>query len=202
MLAILLGLSWLVLTPVCVWLLFGRHRAASLRVLAGVTLTGLQAATMAYGFIEEPLTREAVLTPRPAARAGAPGALPVLPLPPAAAAQPSAGDDCASRMLAPEAVRLSLRGRVLHGITLYWPASFAECGTAAVALHHDGGRLRLWLHEGTPSRYHEGLQTVPVHVNGGTASLDLRLTQPIRHHRRYVAINGHTGRRIPQRHGA
>jgi hypothetical protein len=263
MLAILLGLSWLVLTPACVWLLFGRprvlpggsHRGLHAepqrtgarptgaptgtqpartqpagvrrvwprRVVAAVALVSLQATTMVIGFTEDTppaLTGAAVLGSRRATGSAsdtAPDSATDSAAGPAASGRGGVADgrattapgatraaggasaSCASRIPAPEAVRLSLRGRALEGITVYWPAAVAECGIAAVALHQAGRRLRLWLHEGAPRRHHEGMQTLPVHVDAGTASLSLRLARPIRRQGPYVAVNGHTGHPIPQR---
>ncbi|MBP2705240.1 hypothetical protein JOL79_15595 [Microbispora sp. RL4-1S] len=208
MLAIMLGLSWLVLTPVCVWLLFGPHRSRPLRGLAVFVLTSLQATTMVLGFAEQaPRPAPSVLarsgaatTPETVAGAGGsagPDAAPAAPLSPQDATDAASG--CASRVPVPEAVRLSLRGRILTGVTVYWPAAVGECDVAAVALRHAGGRLRLWVHEGTPGHHRKGARTLPVRVTGDTASLDVRLTRPIRHHAHLVAVNGHTGRVIRQK---
>ncbi|OPG12035.1 hypothetical protein [Microbispora sp. GKU 823] len=82
---------------------------------------------------------------------------------------------------------------------MYWPASPAQCDTATVAVHQAGHRLRIWLREGAEARQHEGARNVPVRVEQGMASLSLRLSPATRHHRRYVAINGHTGDKIPLR---
>ncbi|MGI5160409.1 hypothetical protein [Microbispora sp. CA-102843] len=212
MFAFLLGLSWLVLTPVCVWLLFGRGHRGALRATGALTLAALQAITMVVGFTQRsarvpaqtvavrdpradadrPAGVQAVQTPRGAAAATpspAPTPTPTLGGPPA----------CDSRIPNPEAVRLSFQGRALHGLTVYWPAAPAQCDTATVAVHQAGHRLRIWVHEGAEARQREGAHNVPVRVEQGVASLSLQLAPATRHHRRYVAINGHTGDKIPLR---
>ncbi|MGW5264305.1 hypothetical protein ACWEQG_25310 [Microbispora sp. NPDC004025] len=205
MFAFLLGLTWLVLTPVCVWLLFGRGHRGLLRVTGALTLAALQAATMVVGFTQEaartPARTVAVRAPhtgagRPAGVAPSTGAV-AAPSP-----APAGSPACDSRIPDPEAVRLSFRGRSLHGLTVYWPASPAQCDTATVAVHQAGHRLRIWVQEGATApqaRHPEGAHHVPVRVEQGTASLSLRLSPVTRHHRRYVAINGQTGDKIPLR---
>lgn len=216
MFAFLLGLTWLVLTPVCVWLLFGRGHRGALRVTGALTLAALQTVTMIMGFTQRsarvPAQTVAVRDPRAGAD-GPAGAQAVQaprvaasatpsPAPSAAPAQSQAQGGppaCDSRVPNPEAVRLSFHGRALHGLTVYWPASAAQCDTATVAVHQAGHRLRIWLREGAEARQHEGARNVPVRVEQGMASLSLRLSPATRHHRRYVAINGHTGDKIPLR---
>ncbi|MEN3536209.1 hypothetical protein AAH991_13920 [Microbispora sp. ZYX-F-249] len=206
MFAFLLGLTWLVLTPVCVWLLFGRGHRSLLRVTGALTLAALQAATMVVGFNQEAARTPArtVAVRAPHSDAGRPAD--VRPSTGAAAAPspvPTGSPACESRVLNPAAVRLSFQGRALHGLTVYWPASPAQCDTATVAVHQAGHRLRIWVQEGASvprAGHHEGAaHNVPVRVEQGTASLSLRLSPVTRHHRRYVAINGQTGDKIPLR---
>ncbi|MEU6429106.1 hypothetical protein ABZ860_24685 [Microbispora sp. NPDC046973] len=206
MFAFLLGLSWLVLTPVCIWLLFGRGHRGVLRATGALTLAALQAVTMVVGFTQEParIPAQTVAVRDPRAGAGRPPGVPPAQSPqatpsPSPAPAPSGPPACDSRVPDPEAVRLSFHGRALHGLTVYWPASPAQCDTATVAVHQAGHRLRIWLREGTEARRHEGAHNVPVRVEQGVASLSLRLSPVTRHHRRYVAINGHTGDKIPLR---
>lgn len=216
MFAFLLGLTWLVLTPVCIWLLFGRGHRGVLRVTGALTLAALQAVTMIVGFGQEsarvPAQTVAVRDPRAGADQPA-GDQAAQPPRAAAAATPSPAPaptptptptqggppSCDSRVPNPEAVRLSFHGRALHGLTVYWPASSAQCDVATVAVHQAGRRLRIWLQEGAKARQHEGAHNVPVRVEQGMASLSLRLSTVTRRHRRYVAINGHTGDKIPLR---
>ncbi|MEW9533050.1 hypothetical protein [Microbispora sp. NPDC049125] len=215
MFAFLLGLTWLVLTPVCVWLLFGRGNAGTRRATGALTLAALQICTIVVGLTGEAAAPEGTRETAAAEAAretmaghGAPAAPAALPpgavagqsaLPPGAVAGQAApgAPGCASRIPMPESVRLSRHGGLVDGVTVSWPAASGECGTATIALHHSGRRLRIWLQEGAPHRHHEGTQDVPVSVARGRASLDLRLTPPLRHHRRYVAVNGHTGHHIP-----
>ncbi len=202
MFAFLLGLTWLVLTPVCVWLLFGRGHRGLLRVTGALTLAALQAATMVVG-----LTQRAARTPAqtvavraPHTDAGRPaGVRPSTDAVAPPSPVPTGSPACDPRIPEPEAVRLSFRGRALHGLTVYWPASPAQCDTATVAVHQAGHRLRIWVQEGAEARHPEGAHNVPVRVEQGTASLSLRLSPVTRQHRRYVAINGQTGDKIPLR---
>ncbi|WP_147944475.1 hypothetical protein [Microbispora sp. CSR-4] len=206
MFAFLLGLSWLVLTPVCIWLLFGRGHKGVRRATGALTLAALQAITMTVGFAQEParVPAQTVAVRDPRADASRPADARPTPSPGVAAAAtpfpaPGAPPACDSRVPDPQAVRLSFHGRVLHGLTVFWPASPAQCDTATVAVHQAGRRLRIWVQEGGDARQHEGAHNVPVRVEQGMASLSLRLGSVTRNHRRYVAINGHTGDKIPLR---
>lgn len=203
MFAFLLGLTWLVLTPICVWLLFGRGHKGMLRVTGALTLAALQAVTMIVGFTQESarIPARTIAERDPRADADHAAGLPATRSAPAAAATPSprSAPACDPRIPNPEAVRLSFQGRALHGLTVYWPASPAQCDTATVAVQQAGRRLRIFVQEGVAARQHEGAHHVPVRVERGMASLTLRLSAVTRHHRRYVAINGHTGDRIPLR---
>lgn len=226
MIAFSLGLCWLVLTPVSVWLIFGRGHRSALRAAGALTLAALQTATIALGFAQRPgavpAQTVAVRDPGAATPGGrapaAPGqdepgeqsgqetpGGPAGPAPSPASPPPalSGGPACDQRVATPDAVRLSFRGRALHGLTVYWPATTGQCDTATVAVHQAGHRLRIWVQEGAEGESQEGTHHVPIRVEGGVASLSLRLS-PVtrtvtRHHRRYVAIDGHTGDRIPLR---
>jgi hypothetical protein len=194
MFALVLGLSWLVLTPLCVWMLFSRGRRGTTRVTAALTLAALQAGTVVLGMAGEHQDPE---------RQG-PGSSPVAgratPSPSSSAGRSSpSGRPCAVRALAPSSVRLSRRDTGLDGMTVYWAASPQECGTASVALRPDGRRLRIWLREGAAR--HEGAHILPVRVTGDLASLDLRLSPPLRPRAHYVAVDARTGQRIPEKQG-
>ncbi|GAA1306048.1 hypothetical protein Psi02_23180 [Planotetraspora silvatica] len=204
MFAFVLGLSWLILTPVCVWLLFGRGHRGLARGAAALTLAGLQAGTLLMGFLEEPpasvashpLARPAVSpshagSPSHAASRDGAAATPLASV----TARP-----CPVHALTPGSVRLSRRGTEVDGMTVYWAATPHECGTASVALRPAGRRLRIWLEEGT-AEHHEGARALPVTVAGGQASLDLRLSPPLRPRPHYVAIDARTGHRIPLKPG-
>ncbi|WP_432931095.1 hypothetical protein ACQPZZ_10340 [Microbispora sp. CA-135349] len=208
MFAFLLGLSWLVLTPVCVWLLFGRGHRGAVRLTGALTLAALQTLTMVVGFTEAParIPAQTIAARDPHAGAGRPtgvqtprAAAAMTPSPAPRQPQAQGGPPaCDSRIPNPEAVRLSFQGRALHGLTVYWPASSAQCDTATVAVHQAGHRLRIWVQEGADG-HREGARNVPVRVEQGLASLSLRLSPVARRHRRFVAIDGHTGDKIPLR---
>ncbi|GAA4207132.1 hypothetical protein [Microbispora amethystogenes] len=220
MIAFSLGLCWLVLTPVSVWLIFGRGHRGALRAAGALTLAALQTATIALGFAQRPgaVPAQTVAVRDPGAatpgqdepdepsgqggRSGqeTPGG-PAGPAPSPVSPPPalSGGPACDQRVATPDAVRLSFRGRALHGLTVYWPATTGQCDTATVAVHQAGHRLRIWVQEGAEGESQEGTHRVPIRVEGGVASLSLRLSPVARHHHRYVAIDGHTGDRIPLR---
>ncbi|MFC0862971.1 hypothetical protein ACFHYQ_11770 [Sphaerimonospora cavernae] len=196
MFALLLGLAWLILTPVCVWLLFGRDRSGSVRATAVVTLGTLQVATMVIGF-----------TSRHPTSTGPAGRAPIAEAPIAGDGAGGAGDagvidqatsSCPPRILSPEAVRLRRSGGTLN-VTVFWKAGTPQCDEAAVALHPSGKRLGILLREGGAAGepLPGEMRTAPVHVTRGMASLHLRFTPRRGHHRNYVAVNVHTGRRIP-----
>ncbi|GIH70572.1 hypothetical protein [Sphaerimonospora thailandensis] len=193
MFALLLGLAWLILTPVCVWLLFGRDRSGSVRAAAVVTLGTLQVATMVIGFANRHPTStgpagQAPIAEAPITGGGAGGAGVI----------DGATSSCPPRILSPEAVRLHRSGEALN-VTVFWKAGTSQCDEAAVALHPSGKRLGILLREGGAAG--EPLpgetRTAPVHVAQGMASLRLRFTPRRGHHKNYVAVNVHTGRRIP-----
>lgn len=160
MFAFSLGLCWLVLTPVCVWLLFRRGHRGPLRAAGAVTLVTLQAATIAFGFAQRhgavPAQTVAVRDPgAPAPEGRAP-------------AVPGREPACDQRVATPDAVRLSFRGRALHGLTVYWPATAGQCDTATVAVHQAGRRLRIWVQEGAEGGRQEGTHHVPIRVEGAS----------------------------------
>ncbi|MEU4549800.1 hypothetical protein [Nonomuraea dietziae] len=235
MLAFALGLAWLVLSPLCLWILVrGRNPA---RLGAVLTLVALEAGTVVVSAERESLVVVAHDIP-------------------AAALQPAA-PDCAERAPVPQAARL---GRRHEQLRLYWTAAPDECGTAEVLLRRRGHELRVWITEGLPqtrpipatrprpadapptvhehapqaqpedssqaqpentsqtqpentsgvhredvsqaqredasSIRRDGVRTVPVHVEYGTASLALPLDH-LPGHTRYVTVDGRSGRRIP-----
>ncbi|MBO4273301.1 hypothetical protein, partial [Microbispora triticiradicis] len=155
MFAFSLGLCWLVLTPVCVWLLFGRGHRGALRAAGALTLAALQTVTIALGFAQRP---EA--TPARTVAVRDTGAAEPKERPPVA----SGGSVCDQRVATPDAVRLSFRGRALHGLTVYWPATTGQCDTATVAVHQAGHRLRIWVREGAEDGGQEGTHRVPIRV--------------------------------------
>jgi hypothetical protein len=170
MLAFSLGLAWLLLAPLSLWVLVRGHNAA--RAGAVLTLALLEVATVA-------MNREVADERPPAVVAH--------DMPPAAA--PVA---CAERTLVPETARLS---GARDGLTLSWSATPGECPTAKIMLRPEGRRLRVWVHEGPLHGKHKGIRTVPVRVMGGSATLRVPLDPPAP--RRSHTVDGRTGRRIP-----
>ncbi|GAA3471051.1 hypothetical protein [Nonomuraea roseola] len=125
MLAFALGLAWLVLSPLCLWILVrGRNPA---RLSAVLTLVAMEAATVMISQERESLVVVAHDVPSAALRPSAP--------------------DCAERAPVPQAARL---GRRHEQLRLYWTAAPDECGTAEVLLRRSGRELRVWITEGTP----------------------------------------------------
>lgn len=204
MFAFLFGLAWLILTPVCVWLLFGRGHKAALRAAAVAVLSALQVGTLAVGFAN----RSATSTAGPPAARSQPAAAPAL----GNAAAQGAGP-CQDRTLTPEAVRLRRSGAALN-ITVFWKAGTSRCDTATVTLRPSGRRIGILLREGPPthpetagegaagrntaSGGREETHTAPTRVAHGMASLRLRFTPRQHNHKRYVAVDINTGDRISQ----
>ncbi|NUR92194.1 MAG: hypothetical protein HOY71_49675, partial [Nonomuraea sp.] len=123
MLAFSLGMAWLLLAPLSLWVLVrGRNPA---RVGAFLTLALLEGGTVWLNSAQRAAQEPAVVAHDV-----------VPPAPPA---------NCAERMPVPETARLSGRR---DGLTLSWPAAPDECTTAKVVLRHTGKRLRGWVHEG------------------------------------------------------
>ncbi len=191
MFAFLLGLSWLVLTPVCIWRLFGREQSRLARVTGVLTLAALEAATLTVGWMEQPPP-------------DLPGRAPVAAAPAPATSPRSPA--CATRTPAPESVRLSRRRHQgVRGLTIYWTASPQQCETATVTFQRAGRRVRIWLDEGAAGGddvQGRESRTLPVRVSEGRAALDLALMPPLRPGPRYVAVDGRTGHRIPERRSA
>lgn len=170
MLAIALGLGWLVLGPLSLWVVLrGRNPA---KVGAVLTLALLEVGTVWLNDHHSPPPAAATtvdshdVPPAPACQEGTP---------------------------VPSHARLAGHH---DSLTLSWTARAQECATAKVVVRHKGVKLRVWIHEGPLSGHHEGVQTVPVRVEGATASLRLPLDLPPRP--RYITIDGRTGDRIPQ----
>ncbi|MFD1936510.1 MULTISPECIES: hypothetical protein [Nonomuraea] len=172
MLAIALGIAWLVLSPLCLWIIVRGRMGA--KVGAVLTLAAMEVATVAV--------RPAHEAPQVVAHD--------VPAPP----RPSAAD-CAERTPVPQTARLE-KGH--ESLELFWSAEPDECRTAKVVLRHRGRELRVWVHEGPLRGHHVGVRTVPVRVEGGTASLRLALDLPERAH--YRTVDGRSGRDIAPRH--
>ncbi|GLX01254.1 hypothetical protein Misp02_53400 [Microtetraspora sp. NBRC 16547] len=208
MFAFLLGLSWLVLTPICIWRLFGREQSRLARATGVLTLAALEATTLAVGWAEQPPSDRPATAPAMAASSGphsrpssAPSSVPSSG--PGTTPTPAPSPTCATRTPAPESVRLTHRPHQgVQGMTIYWTATSEQCGTATVTYRRAGRQVRIWLDEGAAGRDEiEGREsrTLPVHVAEGRATLDLTLMPPLRPGPRYVAVDGRTGHRIPER---
>lgn len=167
MLAYSLGLAWLLLAPFSLWVLVRGRNLARIGALATLAL-------LEGGTIMLDAAHKADLGPAVVAHD-------VIPPAPKA---------CTERMPVPS------EARVHDGLTLSWPAAPDECDTAKVVLRHNGHRLRVWVHEGPLQGTHTGVQTLPVHVASGSATLHVPLDLPRKHH--YQPIDGRSGHRIPR----
>ncbi|GGP88635.1 hypothetical protein [Streptosporangium pseudovulgare] len=192
---LLLGVSWLVLAPLSLWLLVrGRGSARAGAVLA---LAGLEAATV-WVSGGGPRT----IGPRDTVAAAAAGhaIAPAEPSPavvrhrawtaghaathPGATGPTPSAVPCAARPVVPERAALVRRAGEPRALRLFWPASPDECRTATVLLRREGREVRIWLHEGdegaegTMEHRPARARTVPVTVSDGVASVRTRLTPP------------------------
>ncbi|WP_157530011.1 hypothetical protein [Microtetraspora niveoalba] len=199
MFAFLLGLSWLVLTPICIWRLFGREQSRPARVSGVVTLAMLEAATLTVAWAEQPPhdtdgRSVAGASAHVAAHAPTPSTST-----PSAAPSPA----CPTRTPAPESVQPARRSRDgVRGLTIYWTAAPQQCRTATVTFRRTGRKVRIWLDEGAvhgADVQGRESRTLPVRVAEGRAALDLTLMPPLRPGARYVAVDGRTGDRIPEK---
>ncbi|MET9342857.1 hypothetical protein [Nonomuraea sp. NPDC003804] len=171
MLSIALGLAWLVLSPLCLWIVF-RGRVTA-RIGALLTLAALEGATV-------------VLSPGHEASDVVAHDVPAPPRPIAA--------QCPARAPVPQTARLA---RDHQRLELFWSARPDECQTAKVVLRPKGRQLRVWVHEGPWDSRPKGARTVPVHVVGDTAWLRMAIEVPQR--TRYQPVDGRTGRDIADR---
>ncbi|GAT65469.1 hypothetical protein PS9374_01102 [Planomonospora sphaerica] len=225
---LVLGVSWLLLAPVCLWLLF-RGRAWA-RVAAVLALAVLEAATVWLDAgipsrapaARPPVPRTAVpelsrpasvssassaysASPRPAApMPSQPGATtsprPMAPAPTRSETVIAHPAPCSASPLVPEEARLITRGGALRAVALSWTAAADGCDTATVVVRRRGGTLQVWLHGGTAVPDHPaGARTLPVNVAGGTASTRVRLVPPLPGGTDLTAVDGRTGRPIALR---
>ncbi|MEU4230332.1 hypothetical protein AB0F17_39090 [Nonomuraea sp. NPDC026600] len=168
MLTFSLGLAWLLLAPLSLWVLVRGRNAA--RAGALLTLALLEAATVAMTAEE----REAAVVAHD--------------VPPSVFTR-----GCAERTPVPETARLS---GPRDDLTLSWAAAPDECATAQVTLRSEGRKLRVWIHEGPPREERRGMRTVSVHVAQGAASLRVPLDPPAS--ARLRPVDGRTGHPIPR----
>ncbi|MFD1540297.1 hypothetical protein [Nonomuraea guangzhouensis] len=169
MLTFSLGLAWLLLAPLSLWVLVrGRNPA---RAGAVLTLVLLEAATVAMTTEEREAAVVAHDVPPPSVF--------------------SMG--CAEHAPVPETARLS---GPRDDLTLSWAAAPDECATAQVTLRPEGRRLRVWVREGPVREEGKGVRTVSVHVAHGAASLRVPLDPPAA--ARLRPVDGRTGRPIPR----
>jgi hypothetical protein len=176
MLAFSIGLAWLLLAPLSLWVLVrGRNGA---RAGAVLTLLLLEGSTIAMGSAAKVYRGPAVVAHD---------------MPTAAAA--AALGACEPRLPTPETARLS---GAHDDLVLSWRARPDECSTAKVLLQPTGRELRVWVHEGPLTAARKGVRTLPVHVTRGAASLTVPLH--LSPHTRYRTVDGRTGRRIPKPH--
>ncbi|MFF3443514.1 hypothetical protein [Streptosporangium sp. NPDC002721] len=212
-----LGVSWLILTPLCLWNLF--RGGTLVRLTSVMSLVALEAATIwattAVHIPErtpvaaplfsvartEPPLRSRTPLPETAQRGtrGAPagqGELLTLDQPGGRGPSGVRNASCRGRMPAPERVRLARRQGAPRGVTLFWKARADECDTATVVLHHRNRTIKVWMREGEAESRSSGATTWPVSVAGGVASLEVPLAEPVRDAGAFRAIDGRTGRPI------
>ncbi|MFI6452977.1 hypothetical protein ACIBF6_15610 [Streptosporangium amethystogenes] len=191
-----LGVSWLVLTPLCLWNLF--RGGTLVRLTSVLALVSLEVATIWTTSTLQIPPRTLIAAPPPSApRIPAPAPAPA-PAPQAAqqGARDARSASCPGRMPAPERVRLARRQGALRGVTLFWTARADECDTATVVLRHRNRTIRVWMRDGAAESRASGATTRPVSVTGGVASLQVPLAQPVHGEGGFRAIDGRTGRPI------
>ncbi|MFC4114761.1 hypothetical protein [Nonomuraea zeae] len=172
MLAVSLGVAWLLLAPLSLWLLVkGTNRE---RAGAVVTLALLECATF---------TMDSALHPSTPFR------------PAVAHALPAAPRACEAGFPVPRSARAG------KDLVLTWAAGPRECGTAEAAVRTQGRKVLVWLREDPrldarrPAHApgHKHVFTLPVRVEDGEATL----TVPFHVKPGYIPVDGRTGRRIP-----
>jgi hypothetical protein len=182
----MLGISWLILTPLCLWNLY--RGGTLIRLTSVMALVSLEAATIWAGsVVQAPET--ALIAASPLSRA------------PAASVAPAAKDGppavfCPTRLPAPERARLARHQGTLRSVTLFWRARTDECGTATVVLRHSNRAIKVWMHEGSMKRRPTDARTLPVNVAGGMASMKVPLAPPLPGMGALRAIDGRSGRPI------
>jgi hypothetical protein len=183
----MLGVSWLILTPLCLWNLY--RGGTLIRLTSVMALVALEAATIWAG--------SAVQASEPAQIAAPPPPrAPAAAVAPAAKGGPSTASSCPTRLPAPERARLARHQGTLRSVTLFWRARTDECDTATVVLRHRNRALKVWMHEGSMKRWPTDARTLPVSVAGGMASMKVPLAPPLSGMGAFRAIDGRSGRPI------
>lgn len=179
MLAVSLGVAWLVLGPLCLWLLV-RGRAVD-RVGAIATLVLLECGTFAMDAV------------RP-------------DTPPAHAVAAPAAPSCAERMPVPRSARVG-REIVLTWAAARRECPAAEAvvrseGRKMLLWLYEGPRVGhpVGRHATVLTARHQQVFTLPIQVRNGRATVRV----PVHAHARDILTDGRTGRRIPEHlvHGA
>ncbi|SNT44656.1 hypothetical protein SAMN05216276_10442 [Streptosporangium subroseum] len=184
-----LGISWLILTPLCLWNLF--RGGTLIRLTSVMVLVSLEAATVWASSSAQP--------PEPTPVAASPFlAAPAAPAAPATKGIRQAAS-CPTRLPAPERARLARHHGTLRSMTLFWAARTDECGTATVVLRHGKRAIKVWMHEGDMKRRPTGARTLPVSVADGVASMKVPLAPPLPDTGALRAIDGRSGRPIALR---
>lgn len=175
MLALSLGVAWLVLAPLCLWLLIKGSKTERAGAIA--TLALLEAGTIAMNALAAPSRAQP-------ATAHAAHAVPA-PMP-----------ACEERTPVPRSARAGSE------LVLTWPAVPRQCDAAEVVLRAHGRRLLVWLYETTLTGEHKAVLTtrhrnvftLPVHIKGGTVTLKV----PMHEKSGYILTDGRSGRPIPR----
>ncbi|MFD1495907.1 hypothetical protein ACFSIL_05790 [Streptosporangium lutulentum] len=194
----MLGISWLVLTPLCLWNLF--RGGTLIRLTSVMALVSLEAATIwATSAVQPPAPAPVAASPFPAGTAApAETAAPARTTAPAAKGTRHAAS-CPTRLPAPERARLARHQGTLRSMTLFWTARTDECDTATVVLRHRNRAIKVWMHEGDLRRKPNDARTLPVSVAGGVASMKVPLAPPLSGTGTIRAIDGRSGRPIALR---
>ena len=182
----MLGVSWLILTPLCLWNLLQRRNADPADERHGAGLAG---GGHDLGRFGRPGSRTDPDRRVPASQGSSGFCGPCREGGPSAAS-------CPTRLPAPERARLARHQGTLRSVTLFWRARTDECDTATVVLRHRNRAIKVWMHEGSMKRRPTDARTLPVSVAGGVASMKVPLAPPLPGMGAFRAIDGRSGRPI------
>ncbi|MGC5012702.1 hypothetical protein ACLQ2R_18220 [Streptosporangium sp. DT93] len=130
-----LGVSWLVLTPLCLWNLFRGGRLV--RLTSVLALVALEAATIwATTAARVPPRTPVLAAPSVVAPGQAPPPTGLSGPLPEASRQDARSASCAAGTPVPALVRPARRRDAARGMTLLWTARGDGCATASVVLRH------------------------------------------------------------------